>query len=159
MLFREILPVYSEKHMKLINTPCAQNTELMNVTAGSTYSNRFALKGSEFSRSHFQIAEDYVLFPKHHYYKPVNRRDICRNCFILGTQLLVFRLLFKLQGLSGSQSNYNQELQQKAEKLRHYNESGCAHPLRRLHPSKSAAQFHHTSRAVHTMKSHEVTEL
>jgi hypothetical protein len=38
MLFKEIIPVYSENHMKPINTLCGQNTELLIVKAGGTYS-------------------------------------------------------------------------------------------------------------------------
>jgi hypothetical protein len=34
MLFKEIIAVYSENHMKPINTFCGQNTELLNVRVG-----------------------------------------------------------------------------------------------------------------------------
>jgi hypothetical protein len=36
MLFKEIIAVYSENHMKLINTLCGQNADLLNVKAGGT---------------------------------------------------------------------------------------------------------------------------
>jgi hypothetical protein len=36
-LFREIIAVYSENHMKFINTLCWQNAELTTVKAGGTY--------------------------------------------------------------------------------------------------------------------------
>jgi hypothetical protein len=36
ILFKEIIAVYSENHMKPINTLCGQNAELLIVKAGST---------------------------------------------------------------------------------------------------------------------------
>jgi hypothetical protein len=36
MLFEEIIVVYSENHMKPINTLCGQNAELLIVKAGGT---------------------------------------------------------------------------------------------------------------------------
>jgi hypothetical protein len=45
MLYREIIAVCSEIHTKHINTLCGQNAEFVNVKPGSTYSNRWALKG------------------------------------------------------------------------------------------------------------------
>jgi hypothetical protein len=37
--------VYSQNHMKPINTFCGQNAELLTVKAGGTYSYDWALKG------------------------------------------------------------------------------------------------------------------
>jgi hypothetical protein len=45
-MFQEIIAVYSENHTKPINTLCGQNTELLNIKAGGTYSYHYALKGS-----------------------------------------------------------------------------------------------------------------
>jgi hypothetical protein len=36
MLLKEIIPVYSEHHMKSINMLCGQNEELLIVEAGGT---------------------------------------------------------------------------------------------------------------------------
>jgi len=44
MLYREIIAVFSEIHIKPINTPCEQNLEFVNVKPGGTYSNQWALK-------------------------------------------------------------------------------------------------------------------
>jgi hypothetical protein len=44
MLFREIIAVYSENHMKPINTLCGKNAELLTVKAGGAYSYRWALQ-------------------------------------------------------------------------------------------------------------------
>jgi hypothetical protein len=44
MLYREIIAVCSEIHTKHINTLCGQNVELLNVTPGGTYSDRWVLK-------------------------------------------------------------------------------------------------------------------
>jgi hypothetical protein len=44
MLFKEIIVVCSEKHMKPMNALCGQNAELLNVIAGGTYSYQCALK-------------------------------------------------------------------------------------------------------------------
>ena len=51
MLYREIIAVCSQIHTKHINTPRGQNVELLNVklavlivTAGGTYSDRWALE-------------------------------------------------------------------------------------------------------------------
>jgi hypothetical protein len=38
MLFKEIIALYSENHMKPVSTLCGQNAELLIVKAGSTYS-------------------------------------------------------------------------------------------------------------------------
>ena len=46
MLYREIIAVCSQIHTKHINTLCGQNTEFLNVTAGGTYSNHWALEVS-----------------------------------------------------------------------------------------------------------------
>jgi hypothetical protein len=46
MLFREIIAVYSENHMKSINRLCGQHTELLIVVkASGIYSLQWALKG------------------------------------------------------------------------------------------------------------------
>jgi hypothetical protein len=37
-LFKEIIAVYTENHMKHINTLCGQNSELLNVKVGGTHS-------------------------------------------------------------------------------------------------------------------------
>jgi hypothetical protein len=44
MLYGEIIAVYSQIHTKHINTLCGQNVELLNVKAGGTYSDHWALK-------------------------------------------------------------------------------------------------------------------
>jgi lipoate-protein ligase B len=43
--FREIIAVYSENHMKLINTLCGKHAELLDVKAGGTYTYHCVLKG------------------------------------------------------------------------------------------------------------------
>jgi len=43
MLYREIIAVYSEIHMKHINTLCGQNVEFFNVKPSGIYSNQWAL--------------------------------------------------------------------------------------------------------------------
>ena len=45
MLYREIMAVCSEIHIKHINTLCGQNVELLNVIHGGTYSDHRDLKG------------------------------------------------------------------------------------------------------------------
>jgi hypothetical protein len=45
MLFREIIAVYCENHMKHINTLCGQNAELLYVEACGTFSYHWVLKG------------------------------------------------------------------------------------------------------------------
>jgi hypothetical protein len=42
MLFKEIIIVYPENHIKYINTHCGQNEVLLNVKAGGTYSYHWA---------------------------------------------------------------------------------------------------------------------
>ena len=44
MLYREIIAVCSQIHTKHINTLCGQNVELLNVGAGGTYSDHWALR-------------------------------------------------------------------------------------------------------------------
>jgi hypothetical protein len=44
VLFREIIPVYSEGHMEVINTLCDQNAELLNVKMGRTYNSPLCFK-------------------------------------------------------------------------------------------------------------------
>jgi len=45
ILYREIIAVCSEIHAKHINTLCGQNTQLLNVKVGGTYSDHWALEG------------------------------------------------------------------------------------------------------------------
>jgi len=45
MLYREIIAVCSEIHIKHLNTLCGQNVEFVNVKHGGTYNNHRALKG------------------------------------------------------------------------------------------------------------------
>jgi hypothetical protein len=45
MLFNEIIAVYSESHIKPINTLCEQSAELQNIKAGGTYSYHRVLNG------------------------------------------------------------------------------------------------------------------
>jgi hypothetical protein len=47
MLYSEIIAVFSEIHTRHINTLCGQNVELLNVKRGGTYSNHWALGGSD----------------------------------------------------------------------------------------------------------------
>jgi len=47
MLYTEIIAVCSEIHTKHINTLCGQDADFLNVKPGGTYSNHWALKGSE----------------------------------------------------------------------------------------------------------------
>jgi hypothetical protein len=49
MLYREIITVYSQTHIKHINTLCGQNVELLSVKPGGTYSNQSGLDGSRHS--------------------------------------------------------------------------------------------------------------
>jgi len=45
MLYREIIAVCSEIQAKRINTLCGQNVEFVNVKAGGTYNDHWALEG------------------------------------------------------------------------------------------------------------------
>ena len=45
MLYKEIIAVCSETHIKHINTLFGQNRELLNVKPGGTYNDHRALKG------------------------------------------------------------------------------------------------------------------
>jgi hypothetical protein len=45
MLYREIIAVCSEIHIKHINTLCGQNVGFLNGKPGGTYSDHWALKG------------------------------------------------------------------------------------------------------------------
>jgi hypothetical protein len=45
MLFWERVALYCENHKEHTDTLCGQNAELKCVKAGSTYSDRWALKG------------------------------------------------------------------------------------------------------------------
>jgi hypothetical protein len=44
-----MISVYSENHIKHINTPCGQNADLLNVVAGGITSNRSALNDSVYT--------------------------------------------------------------------------------------------------------------
>jgi hypothetical protein len=44
ILFKKIIAVFCENHMKHINTLCDQNAEFMNIKASVTYSNHWALQ-------------------------------------------------------------------------------------------------------------------
>jgi hypothetical protein len=44
-LFKVIIVVYSENHMKSLNTLCGQNAKLLIIKAGGRYSYHWALKG------------------------------------------------------------------------------------------------------------------
>jgi hypothetical protein len=43
MLYRKIIAVCSEIHIKHINTLCGQNVEVLNVKPGGTYSDHYAV--------------------------------------------------------------------------------------------------------------------
>ena len=43
MLYREIIAVCSQIHIKHINTLCGQNVEVLSVIPGGTYSNHLAV--------------------------------------------------------------------------------------------------------------------
>jgi len=45
MLYREIIAVCSEIHAKHTKAMCGQNTEFLNVKAGGTHSDHWALEG------------------------------------------------------------------------------------------------------------------
>ena len=45
MLYREIIAVCSQIHIKHINTLCGQNVEFVIVKPGGIYTNHWALKG------------------------------------------------------------------------------------------------------------------
>jgi len=45
MLYKEITSVCFQIHTKHINTLWGQNTQFLNVTAGGTYSDHWALEG------------------------------------------------------------------------------------------------------------------
>jgi hypothetical protein len=44
MLYDDIIAVGSEIHTKHLNTVCGQNVESVDIKAGGTYSNQWALK-------------------------------------------------------------------------------------------------------------------
>jgi hypothetical protein len=44
-MFREIIAVYCENHMKHTNMFCGKNAEFLPVEAGGTYDNHWALEG------------------------------------------------------------------------------------------------------------------
>ena len=43
MLYRKIIAIFSQIYTKPINTLCGQNIELLHVTVGGTYSDRWTL--------------------------------------------------------------------------------------------------------------------
>jgi hypothetical protein len=45
MLYSKIIAVCSQIHTKHTNTLCGQNVQLLNVKAGGTYSDQWALRG------------------------------------------------------------------------------------------------------------------
>ena len=45
MLYRKIIAVCSQVHIKHINTLCGQNVELLNVKPGGTYSDHWGFRG------------------------------------------------------------------------------------------------------------------
>jgi len=45
MVYGEIIAVCPEIHTKHINTLCGQKVEFVNITAGGTYSDHWALEG------------------------------------------------------------------------------------------------------------------
>jgi hypothetical protein len=45
MLFKEIIAVYSEEHMKHLNTLCGQYAELLNVKVGGAHCYHWVFKG------------------------------------------------------------------------------------------------------------------
>ena len=45
MLYREIIVVFSQIHIKHINTLCGQNVQFLNVKPGGTYSNQWSSDG------------------------------------------------------------------------------------------------------------------
>jgi len=45
MVYREIIAVCSQIHIKHINTQCGQKVELFNVKPSGTYSNHRAIRG------------------------------------------------------------------------------------------------------------------
>ena len=46
MIYKEIMAVCSQIHIKHTNTLCGQNVKLLNVTSDGTYSDHWALKAS-----------------------------------------------------------------------------------------------------------------
>jgi hypothetical protein len=44
-MFRDIINVYYENHMKDIEPVCGKNSEICNAHAGGTYRNYYAYKG------------------------------------------------------------------------------------------------------------------
>jgi hypothetical protein len=63
-LFKEIIAVYSENHIKPTNRLCGQNAELLNVKAGGTYSYQRVLKGQV--KSHALRARRFPQTCTHH---------------------------------------------------------------------------------------------
>jgi hypothetical protein len=47
MLYREIIAVCSDIHIKHINTLCEQNAEFVSIKPGGTYSDHWAFKSSK----------------------------------------------------------------------------------------------------------------
>jgi hypothetical protein len=44
MLFREIIPAYTENHSKPVNALCGKDAKLLNVKVSGTYSYHWALR-------------------------------------------------------------------------------------------------------------------
>jgi hypothetical protein len=59
MLYREIIAVCSEIHIKHTNTLCGQNVRLLNVKPGGTYSDHWALDGSTQYKNYLKSATLY----------------------------------------------------------------------------------------------------
>ena len=62
MLYTEIIAVCSEIHTKHINTLWGQNAEVVNVKPGGTYSDHWALSGSNESYRIAQISVQSLIF-------------------------------------------------------------------------------------------------
>jgi len=46
MLYREIIAISSEIHLKHINTMCGENVEFLELKPGDTHSDHWALEGN-----------------------------------------------------------------------------------------------------------------
>jgi hypothetical protein len=92
-LFNEVNVVYSENNMKPINILCGQNTELLNVKVGDTYSYHWALQswlGSLYliwsvarikSGTRFEQQITFISFQKWSYlWNTVQSRGWARSC-------------------------------------------------------------------------------
>ena len=61
MLYREIIAVCSQIHIKHINTLCAENVELLNVKRGGLYSDHWAFRVSLQLNNPYQTANTLYL--------------------------------------------------------------------------------------------------